>query len=736
MANELDNMTVSAKKTTVVFKNTTVLVKKLNSELANTNSALAQFGRSIRTLTTQQQQLGRTFISLESTSYAAAVAICTLEHYSNQLSISFKNVSERLTNFNFGGFKPSFEFKIGPLVEIESTSVSISNTINQIEQNFTQFNLAINILIDKLIGINFDSIFGDINFNFNFAPFIEIGSISNSLSITFINLEQNIYNFTLAINILIDKLIGINFDSIFGGINFNFNFAPFIEIGSISASLAITFINLEQNIYNFTLAFNLLIDKLIGINFDSIFGGINFNFNFAPFIEIGSISNSLVIAFNHLEQTIFQFNLAINFLIDKIFGISFGSIAEKKPGKMLDSMMGMVEWSPTTKMLWTATDLAMDKEQDEKDKKIKQGADPKSLPATTRENFTELQKSFDEFGAGIGTALLPALNNIISIVAPIINAINGWIQKNPELTSTLVQVAVGGLLLKTAISTVIQYSGQLSTIWTVLKIVGTVIGQTFLALGRGILVIGRLLLMTPIGRILTVIGIAAYLIYKNWEPIKEFFSNLWGKVCEMFSGAIDIIANVINNFSPLGLFYNAFAGVMEFFGVSMPETFTEFGGNIIGSLIDGLIAKAEGIINFASSLGNGIKNALGFGSDEDEQKIPEPGKTLAPPKSAAKSENKTTDSFGDGRYKTTDAFPANTAISPTLPPRRPSQNMPVGGAGNKECGFTLNFSPNIRVDGSTPEAIKSQIMAALKMGQQELEQMIKRIMEQQTRRAY
>ncbi|WP_231708932.1 hypothetical protein [Pseudomonas denitrificans (nom. rej.)] len=110
---------------------------------------------------------------------------------------------------------------------------------------------------------------------------------------------------------------------------------------------------------------------------------------------------------------------------------------------------------------------------------------------------------------------------------------------------------------------------------------------------RGVLLIGRALMLNPIGLAVTAIAGAAYLIYKNWEPIKAFFLGMWAEVKAGFSGGLSGIARTILNFSPIGLFYRAFAAVMGYFGVNLPSRFSEFGSSILTSLMNGLSSKLE-----------------------------------------------------------------------------------------------------------------------------------------------
>ncbi|MNM92000.1 hypothetical protein D3C81_1043180 [compost metagenome] len=100
--------------------------------------------------------------------------------------------------------------------------------------------------------------------------------------------------------------------------------------------------------------------------------------------------------------------------------------------------------------------------------------------------------------------------------------------------------------------------------------------------------------------------------------MKAYFSNSWAEIKAGFSGGISGILTVLANFSPIGLIYQAFAGVLNYLGVDMPARFTEFGGMIISGLVKGLTAGFGAVKDAISSIGTStigwFKEKLGIHS--------------------------------------------------------------------------------------------------------------------------
>ena len=133
------------------------------------------------------------------------------------------------------------------------------------------------------------------------------------------------------------------------------------------------------------------------------------------------------------------------------------------------------------------------------------------------------------------------------------------------------------------------------------------------AVAAGIKAIGLALTANPIGIAIAAIAGAAYLIYKNWDGISTWFSNRWKEVKQAFSGGIAGIGKLILNWSPLGLFYKAFSGVMGWFGVDLPDSLSAAGGKMISALAGGIKSMIGAPLRAVSELWAGIKSAFSGG---------------------------------------------------------------------------------------------------------------------------
>ncbi len=269
--------------------------------------------------------------------------------------------------------------------------------------------------------------------------------------------------------------------------------------------------------------------------------------------------------------------------------------------------------------------------------------------ATAAGAMKRLGSAMESISITIGNVLLPSVTSMVEVFASVIGSIGSVAESFPVATKVVVgfTLGFGGMVIAlsagayaasflqvgflklqnifTATSTAVKWLSlnlRLGTIAQKTYALGSTIlntslkatGAAFRFVGNSILWAGRALLMNPIGLAVTAIGLAAFAIYKYWQPIKSFFSGLWTQVKTAFDGGLSGIGALILNWSPLGLFYKAFAGVLGWFGVELPETFTGFGGKMVGSLMDGiksLLPDVGGLFN-SIPMPDWLKNKLGI----------------------------------------------------------------------------------------------------------------------------
>lgn len=99
-----------------------------------------------------------------------------------------------------------------------------------------------------------------------------------------------------------------------------------------------------------------------------------------------------------------------------------------------------------------------------------------------------------------------------------------------------------------------------------------------------------------------------------WETVL----SLWEEVKQAFNGGLLGVSALIINWSPLGLFYQAFAAVLDYLGLELPGKFTEFGSMMMSGLVAGIKsmggAVKGAVVGAAESATGWFKEKLGIES--------------------------------------------------------------------------------------------------------------------------
>lgn len=336
------------------------------------------------------------------------------------------------------------------------------------------------------------------------------------------------------------------------------------------------------------------------------------------------------------------------------------------------------------------------------------------------------------------------------------------------------------------------------------------LGGAFLKLGAVFLKLGAALMTNPIFLVLGLLGVVAYVLYSHWDTVvstskalwqglSDFFSGLWAAVTSafqaawtnissFFSSGIANISAVILNWSPVGLFYQAFAAVLGYFGIQLPASltglismavnavsnlimswspvaafqtafaavwgfmaglpsrFVTFGSQIVQGLVNGIRAGAGAVVgaisNMASSAMAKAKSMFGIHSPSRVFRSYGDFITRGLDIGIGKGADKPVSTVGAmaGRLKNrfaermgqlrSDIAARVSGSSADFAAARAQQAAPVSAAA--AGALTVHFSPTIHAPGGDP----AQIQTAVQMGLREFEQLFNRLMADRERRSY
>lgn len=282
-----------------------------------------------------------------------------------------------------------------------------------------------------------------------------------------------------------------------------------------------------------------------------------------------------------------------------------------KEGDVIDAI-GSIFSNRTASNLFSQ--MYMQRDQIHKNAKLNEGAfniDQLNTQAqgTTSGKELEARAKLNDAYLQFGQTILPIYTQALVLASSALQGFTGWMQQNPTLAKALGTgllliagglVAIGGLLL--VFSPLILSMLSLRLMMATLGVQGSALSFAFRLLlspfsllrgaitgvGSALMWLGRLAMAHPLLALITAVAFGVYLIYKNWDTIGPYFENVWNRIKGFFQSGIGNISATILNWSPLGLFYSAFAAVMNWFGFELPTKFSTFGANIIKGLINGI----------------------------------------------------------------------------------------------------------------------------------------------------
>ena len=145
----------------------------------------------------------------------------------------------------------------------------------------------------------------------------------------------------------------------------------------------------------------------------------------------------------------------------------------------------------------------------------------KSYDESPLKKFQELHAKFETAMTNLGLSALPVVIPLVERLANAFKTFNEYAQKNPETIKSVTKGILG-------------IAGALVVLGG-----ATVIVNGVRALGLAVTFFGRALVLNPIGLIVTGIGVAAFLLWKNWSTIQPKLESAWASIKAGWIGFID-----------------------------------------------------------------------------------------------------------------------------------------------------------------------------------------------------
>ena len=145
----------------------------------------------------------------------------------------------------------------------------------------------------------------------------------------------------------------------------------------------------------------------------------------------------------------------------------------------------------------------------------------KSFDENPAAKIQDLHATFKTALVNLGESALPVVIPLVNRLASAFKSFNEYAQKNPETIKSITKGILG-------------IAGALVVLGG-----ATVIVNGVRALGLAVTFFGRALVLNPIGLIVTGIGVAAFLLWKNWSTIQPKLESAWASIKAGWIGFID-----------------------------------------------------------------------------------------------------------------------------------------------------------------------------------------------------
>lgn len=242
-----------------------------------------------------------------------------------------------------------------------------------------------------------------------------------------------------------------------------------------------------------------------------------------------------------------------------------------------------------------------------------------SLSATMSDNtmgdFKEMTSGIDAFRTSIFEANGGGLRSFIQSITAMVGRMTEFANAHPQLMSVLgklfATLAIGAVVIGGIGAVMLTILGPMALLRASLITMGlpttltplAMLGKAFGMVGGAVRALTMTLMANPILALVLALSVLAFTVYQNWDTLGPMFAALWERIKAIFNMGIQALKSFIMNFTPVGLFIQAFAAVWPYLA-SLGATFKQYGANLLEGLKNGILGKAQSVVD-------GIKNVAG-----------------------------------------------------------------------------------------------------------------------------
>ena len=236
-------------------------------------------------------------------------------------------------------------------------------------------------------------------------------------------------------------------------------------------------------------------------------------------------------------------------------------------------------------------------------------------------DFKSMTSAIDALRTSIFDANGGALREFIQTITAMTQRMTAFANENPKLMAVLGQLfailAIGAVIIGGLGAVMLTILGPMALLRASLITMGLpttltplgLLAKSFGMVGGAVRALTLTLMANPILALCLALAVLAFTIYKNWDTLGPMFSALWERIKAIFNMGVQALKSFIMNFTPVGLFIQAFAAVWPYLS-GLGARFREFGSMMLEGLKNGILGRAQAVISSISNVVSRIKGAF------------------------------------------------------------------------------------------------------------------------------